>query len=306
MNYFPRHNTQGTSDLLREERQIVQMYQQYRTVNGEKLLARHRLHHSTSLTMCLFVCLGLSGTARAAATVQVLDTFPSGRDITLARNQNFNLRVAYSTDTPSGIWITPYLRDEPVAAGTSPSATLSGSGETLAWFFLMRPGDEVDEIRIRAGNGGTSSTPVVAAYPVHLVGGTEVAQSAESPAWVTELGDRARVAQEQAIRARNAQPETAGGMAVVSGFMLTALAFGVLGFGAPVWMIRRWSGPWRLAAAVPAALMAFVVLRIVVGVTRDPTSHNLWPFEIVIASALCAGLCLALLISHRLLAPSER
>lgn len=34
-----------------------------------------------------------------------------------------------------------------------------------------------------------------------------------------------------------------------------------------------------LAAAVPAAVMA----RVVVDTTRDPTSHNLWPFELVIA-----------------------
>jgi hypothetical protein len=33
------------------------------------------------------------------------------------------------------------------------------------------------------------------------------------------------------------------------------------------------------AAAVPAAVMA----RVVVDTTRDPTSHNLWPFELVTA-----------------------
>lgn len=27
--------------------------------------------------------------------------------------------------------------------------------------------------------------------------------------------------------------------------------------------------------------MAFVVLRIVIGTSIDPTSHNLWPFEIL-------------------------
>jgi hypothetical protein len=34
-----------------------------------------------------------------------------------------------------------------------------------------------------------------------------------------------------------------------------------------------------VAAAVPTAVMA----RVVVDTTRDPTSHNLWPFELVIA-----------------------
>jgi hypothetical protein len=41
-----------------------------------------------------------------------------------------------------------------------------------------------------------------------------------------------------------------------------------------------------LAATLPAALMGFVVLRLIVGVSRDPTSHNLWPFEILITGAL--------------------
>jgi hypothetical protein len=259
-----------------------------------------------SLLILVFAVPGFPGGLQAATTVQVLETFPAGQDITLGRNQNFNLRLAYSADTASGIWVAPYFQGKPVKAGTSPSAMVSGSGEALAWFFLMQPGDEVDEIRIRAGDGGTASTPVVATYPLHLAGGTEVARNVEPPAWVSELGERARVAQEQALRARNAQPETVGGMALVSGFMLAALGLGLLGFGVPAWMIRRWNGPWRLAAAVPAALMAFVVLRIAVGVGSDPTSHNLWPFEIVIAGAVSAGLCVALLIAHKLLAPSER
>jgi membrane protein DedA with SNARE-associated domain len=37
-------------------------------------------------------------------------------------------------------------------------------------------------------------------------------------------------------------------------------------------------------AALPALWIAFVVLRIVVGTALDPTSHNLWPFEILMAS----------------------
>ena len=35
-------------------------------------------------------------------------------------------------------------------------------------------------------------------------------------------------------------------------------------------------------------MMAFVA-RIVIGVAIDPTSHNLWPFEILMAGAMSAG-----------------
>ena len=54
----------------------------------------------------------------------------------------------------------------------------------------------------------------------------------------------------------------------------------------------RWRGLWRAAAAAPALLMAFVVLRIVADGARDPTSHNLWPFEVLtagIASVIAIG-----------------
>src|SRR3546814_9045893 len=51
---------------------------------------------------------------------------------------------------------------------------------------------------------------------------------------------------------------------------------------------------------VPAALMAFVVLRIMVGVAIDPTSHNLWPFEILMAGGLASVLVLALWLVRKL------
>lgn len=42
-----------------------------------------------------------------------------------------------------------------------------------------------------------------------------------------------------------------------------------------------------LALVLPAsALLAVVAVRIVIDTALDPTSHNLWPFEIVIASFL--------------------
>jgi hypothetical protein len=49
-----------------------------------------------------------------------------------------------------------------------------------------------------------------------------------------------------------------------------------------------WRGTWILMAMVPAAVMA----RVIVDGVRDPTSHNLWPLEVIIA--LLAGLVCAL------------
>lgn len=61
-------------------------------------------------------------------------------------------------------------------------------------------------------------------------------------------------------------------------------------------LLRRWTGVWRLAASLP--LPAWVVWggNFARDVTQDPTSHNLFPFEILIgagAALLYLG-CLAM------------
>lgn len=51
----------------------------------------------------------------------------------------------------------------------------------------------------------------------------------------------------------------------------------------------RFAPAWLACAAVPPAV---VLARIIVETAHDPTSHNLWPFEIVIATVV--GLVVAL------------
>ena len=63
----------------------------------------------------------------------------------------------------------------------------------------------------------------------------------------------------------------------------------------------RWSGVWRALAVVPACGLGYVVTRIVVDTSIDPASHNLWPIEIVLWSAVgLVGLAL-LVVARRLL-----
>ncbi len=70
----------------------------------------------------------------------------------------------------------------------------------------------------------------------------------------------------------------------------------VIFFGAIVLsiiMFRRWRGPWRYAAGFPLLALASLAAVIFVGIMRDPTAHNLWPFEFVIwgiASLIYLGL----------------
>jgi hypothetical protein len=82
--------------------------------------------------------------------------------------------------------------------------------------------------------------------------------------------------------------------------MLVVLALGIGGIALPILAVRRWQGNWRLAAAVPALFVGFVVLRIVLGTALDPTSHNLWPFEILQASVLSLVLVGVLAVGRRI------
>lgn len=248
--------------------------------------------------LALSFALGAAGSADAATTVRVIETWPAGDRVVLARNRNFHLRLAYASDAPVGIWIATYFRGERVRAGSSPSPRYSGSGETIAWFFLQEPDVEVDEIRIKAGDGGVNTTPVVATYRVHVVSGEAAPGSDSPPSWVTALGERSRAAMKEQADAAADAPMSVMDLLLFAGLMLALPSAPFLGFLAPILAYRRWQGGWRIAAAVPGIMMAFVVLRIAVGVVIDRTSHNLWPFETLMAGAVSIG-AIALLVMLR-------
>lgn len=243
---------------------------------------------------------------RADTHVQVVETYPSGDEITLDDNQNFYLRLHYSTDSPVQIWAEPYFDGKPAHAGSNPSRTYEGSGDALGWFFLMNADAQVDEVRIRAGDGSPDGTREVARYPVHVSGGAGNAHGSEKPEWVTRLSALDAAAQRADYERRMNEPLNSSDIALYNGFMLAMLALFLFGVAGPAWGVWRWRGGWRLAAALPATLMAFVVLRIVIGTTADPTSHNLWPFEILIAGAISTGAMVVLMIGHRFLGTSDQ
>jgi hypothetical protein len=243
--------------------------------------------------------LCLLGAVEAATTVQVLETYPAGESVSLPSNRNFRMRLAYSTDTPVGIWIQPFFQGKRVAGtGTSPSMQYAGEGEAMAWFFFMKPGGEVDEIRITAGDGRTN--PVVATYSVHVIGTSPSADAETPPAWVTEASARAAAAQKEAMDASMRAPIGIVTRLLIFAVGLAMLGLGLAGLALPLWLCWRWRGGWRFAAAMPVALMAFAVLRFEIEVTRDPTSHNLWPLELLLFALVSLSASAALLMARKL------
>ncbi len=223
--------------------------------------------------------------ARAQTSVRIVETWPPGQDVVLGRNQHFYLRIAYDTREPVQIWARPMYRGKPAKAGSNPSQTYTGNGEALAWFFLMEPGARVDEVRIRVGDGSPDNTRVLATWRGEVSGGG-MASIAPEPGWAVRMRSEAKAAQDSAARQAANQPLPPWIGLIAYGFAMAVLGAGVLGFAAPVWAARRWSGGWRVAALAPLVYMGFVVLRIFFGVLIDPTSHNLWPFELLMAGGL--------------------
>lgn len=91
-----------------------------------------------------------------------------------------------------------------------------------------------------------------------------------------------------------------------SGLLL--LLGGAVGFVAAFLIRPGFAAPWL---AVPMGFALAVLARVTVETSRDPTSHNLWPFEVVILGGigLAAGLIgvtLARLIQRLAPARAER
>ncbi len=250
------------------------------------------------LLVLLLLALPIDG-VRADTVVRIVETWPPGNYVTLGKNQNFYLRLAYETDKPISIWARPYFKGKPANVGSNTSPSYSGTGETFGWFFFSHPVDVVDEVRIMAGDGSDSNTAVVAVWRGYVMGDNKVSETKAEPAWIVEMRGRVKAAQDEAYRARMREPVSRADRALVSGFVLAALACGLFGLIMPVWAVWRWDGVWRMAAAVPAAMMAFVVLRIVVDGLRDPTSHNLLPFEILLAGSVSTVAITVLYLAHK-------
>jgi hypothetical protein len=63
---------------------------------------------------------------------------------------------------------------------------------------------------------------------------------------------------------------------------------------------------WQLLAWVPVLPLALWAPFIAWGVTRDPTSHNLWPFELVTWILLSGAMLVLFLIGRSIMSGRER
>ena len=66
-------------------------------------------------------------------------------------------------------------------------------------------------------------------------------------------------------------------------FTYIVIVLAVVSIAAGLWALRNWSGKWRVLALASLLPIVIVAANIVVDVASDPTSHNLWPFEVLMA-----------------------
>ncbi|MEZ5445574.1 MAG: hypothetical protein R3F45_07340 [Gammaproteobacteria bacterium] len=246
----------------------------------------------------IFWC-ATAGAAQVEVRATVVATDPPGSEITLGRDEPLFVRIEYSTDEPVSIWARPYFEGKQLTRYKSnASFRYSGSGLALGWFSLDEAA-RVDEIRIRVGGGTPYREREVAAYPVTVTGTGLPAAARAQAAWTGELLREEAARQRQDYERRMNEPVSAGDQLFMSGFMLVVLGLLLGGMALPAWAVWRWRGRWRALAALPALLMAFVALRIVLDTARDPTSHNLWPFEILMFGAGSVAFMGVLFIARR-------
>jgi hypothetical protein len=76
---------------------------------------------------------------------------------------------------------------------------------------------------------------------------------------------------------------------MLQAFMLGMFLIGIAFLACDVWSLVAWKAGWRVTAGLIGAAYCLVVARIVVEISGNPYSHNMWPFEIVIWSAIGLG-----------------
>jgi hypothetical protein len=208
---------------------------------------------------------------------------------TLHNGQFVYVRIRYQSSAPLRLGAEPYDAGRP-AKGARIDGDVgvpAGSGEIISWFSFRGIG-RVDAVRLFAIPGGRSR--ISQDVPVNFTWDGQPSSGGTRAPWVGPLLRE----ENQRRQAAFAEMETrfnnnlgSGGLGVVA----IGMVFGVVALAAliaciawPLWGAVRWQGPWRAAAMLPLAAIAWWALKDVYDLSVDRTSHNLLPFEFVIAA----------------------
>ena len=228
----------------------------------------------------IFIFCFWSFSAIAGVSVEVIETWPEQSELALGLDQSWYVHLKYTAAEPVRIYVRPFIHGNAANAMSHGAYLLpAGSGETLGWFAMREPG-VVDEYSVSYTPKDSGQTIPLLSVPVKLEWKNGGAMTDAGPEWIARINK-----QGEAIW--KAEMANAPKSSPVIGMLIGPVLFGipVLAIIFSVMAIKRWQGNWRYAGGLPLGIFGIWAGILIVSVIIDPTSHNLWPFEMMIWAA---------------------
>ncbi len=210
---------------------------------------------------------------------------------TLHDGQYVYVRIRYQSSVPVRVGAEPYYAGQR-AKGARIDGDVgmpAGPGETISWFTFKGIG-RVDAVRLFAIPAGGSRISQDVPVSFTWDGQPATGDTRATSAWVGPLLTQHKQRRQAAFAEMETRFDNSTGIGGL-GVAAIGMVFGVVALTAliacivwPLWGTVRWQWPWRAAAALPLAVIALWAAKDVYDLSVDRTSHNLLPFEFVIAA----------------------
>jgi hypothetical protein len=230
---------------------------------------------------------GVSAGDTPQVTVSIVETDPES-PATLHGTDNVYVHVHYSASAPIRIWVRPYLQGHTAGAMTMGSPVYpAGEGEAFGW-FAFRGAGQADSIHLQVATERSGYPFTEQAFAADFSWDGAPGAWHEPAAWVVPFREQEKQREKDAYQRYANQPlGVAGGLAVAVFGILVLTAVVVCSVW-PIWGLLRWQGKWRALAAVPLVFVGLWVVKDIVEISADPSSHNLLPFELIEAAVVVA------------------
>lgn len=240
---------------------------------------------------CLALFFALAAVARAGDAPSV--AFTDARswpflEARLARDEPLWVQVDYRSDVPLRFQARAYRDGHPVDEGQKMNASAvhpAGHGSALVWVAYYKPA-VIDEIRVTAYDAAFRAIDT-RSLPAKLRWAAE-GERRPTPGWVDAL--RAEEDSRIAAAQRSAPDDAPALVGLLIALAIFAAFPGYLYL--QLHSLRRWSGLWRAAAALPLLAMGPVIFYTVPAFLAGA---NLWPLALIFAAPPACLYLLALL-----------
>ena len=231
-------------------------------------------------------CVLAGGAAHAEVRLQVLESFTAA-PATLGHWEPYYLRIGYVSDQPIRVRVEPRLGDAAVPGmnGGSP-VNAAGSGEAFYW-IAYTDRVRVDRLVVYAQDEKWQGRLAQVEWPVDLAWSGDKAQAARTPPeWVQRLKGERAARDRIEYEARMSEPAGWGwSLGLFAAAWSIPVYFILQGF-----LLWRWRGGWRIAAAIPAVPMTGFLLHAIFAFVAG---SNLFPLFLIF---LCPPALLYLLV----------